>query len=176
MSSSLRSHALQHARPPCPSPSPAVRSNPCPLSRWCHPTISISVSPFSSCPQSSPASGSFPVSWLFASSGQSVGVSASPSVPSYKVQISLPLGSLSPSNFLKNESVHLSSVLPKQVYINVLQHFFTLSSHTDLFPLLVNRFTDGGTSSRSTLHKASLSGARHLLRGVCSAIFILEIL
>ena len=63
-------HGLQHARPPCPSPSPGVCSNSCPLSRWCHPTISSSVAPFSSCLQSFPASGSFPMSWLFASGGQ----------------------------------------------------------------------------------------------------------
>ena len=70
-------HGLQHARLPCPSPTPRVYSNSYPLSRWCHPTISSSVVPFSSCLQSFPASGSFPVSQLFASGGQSVGVSAS---------------------------------------------------------------------------------------------------
>ena len=62
VSDSLRPHGLQHARPPCPSPSPRVYSDSCPLSQWCHPTISSSVVPFSSCPQSLPASGSFPVS------------------------------------------------------------------------------------------------------------------
>ena len=67
----LRRHELQHARPPCPSPTPGVHTNPCPLSWWCHPTISSSVVPFSSCPQSFPASGSFPMSQLFASGGQS---------------------------------------------------------------------------------------------------------
>ena len=74
---SLRPHESQHARPPCPSPTPGVHPNSCALSRWCHPTISSSVVPFSSCPQSSPASGSFPMSQLFASGGQSTGVSAS---------------------------------------------------------------------------------------------------
>ena len=73
-------HGLQHARPPSPSPTPGVYPNLCPSSRWCHPTISSSVVPFSSCPQSFPASGSFPVSQLFASGGQSIGVSASASV------------------------------------------------------------------------------------------------
>ena len=77
MSNSLRPHRLQYARPPCPSPIPRVNSNSCPLSRWCHPTISSSVVPFSSCLQSLPASGSFPMSQLFASGGQSTGVSAS---------------------------------------------------------------------------------------------------
>ena len=77
MSNSLRPHELQHARPPCPSPTPRVHQNPCSSSRWCHPTISSSVIPFSFCPQSFPASGSFPMSQLFASGGQSIGVSAS---------------------------------------------------------------------------------------------------
>ena len=79
MSNSLWPHELQHARPPCPSPTPRVHPNSCPLSWWCHPTISSSVVPFSSCPQSFPASGSFPVSQLFASGGQRIAVSASTS-------------------------------------------------------------------------------------------------
>ena len=76
MSDSLRPHELQHTRPPCPSPTPGVHSNSCPSSRWCHPVISSSVVPFSSCPQSLPASESFPMSQLFAWDGQSTGVSA----------------------------------------------------------------------------------------------------
>ena len=80
VSDSLRPHEPQHARPPCPSPTPGVHTNPCPSSRWCHPTISSSVVPFSSCPQFFPASGSFPMSQLFALGGQSIGVSASTSV------------------------------------------------------------------------------------------------
>ena len=76
MSDSLRPHELQHARPPCPSPTPGVHSNSCASSRWCHPAISSSVVPFSSCSQSLPASGSFPVSQLFTWGGQSTGVSA----------------------------------------------------------------------------------------------------
>ena len=76
VSDSLRPHKLQHARPPCPSPSPGVHSNSCPSSQWCHPAISSSVIPFSSCPQSLPASESFPMSQLFALGGQSIGVSA----------------------------------------------------------------------------------------------------
>ena len=75
-----RPHELQHTRPPCPSPTPGVHPNPCPFSQWCHPTISSSVFPFSFCPQSFPASGSFPVSQLFVSGGQSIAVSASASV------------------------------------------------------------------------------------------------
>ena len=73
-------HEPQHARPPCPSPTPGVHPNPCSLSWWCHPTISSSVVPFSSCPQSFPASGSFIRSQLFTWGGQSIGVSASTSV------------------------------------------------------------------------------------------------
>ena len=80
VSNCLRPHGLQHARPPCPSPSPGVYSNSCPLSQWCHPTISSSVVLFSSCLQSFPASGSFQMSQLFTSGGQSIGVSASASV------------------------------------------------------------------------------------------------
>ena len=78
--SSLRPHGLQHARPPCPSPTPTVYSDSYPLSRWCHPTISSSVIPFSSCPQSFPTSGSFQMSQLFTLGGQSTEVSASTSV------------------------------------------------------------------------------------------------
>ena len=76
VSNSLWPHELQHARPPCPSPSPGVHSNSRPLSRWCHPAISCFVIPFSSCSQSLPASESFPMSQLFAWGGQSTGVSA----------------------------------------------------------------------------------------------------
>ena len=80
MFDSLQPHEPQYARPPCPSPAPSDYSNSCPLSHWCHPTISSSVVPFSFCPQSFPASGSFQMSQLFASGGQSIGVSASTSV------------------------------------------------------------------------------------------------
>ena len=76
VSDSLRPHESQHARPPCPSPTPGVHSDSRPLSQWCHPVISSSVVPFSSCPQSLPASQSFPMSQLFAWGGQSTGVSA----------------------------------------------------------------------------------------------------
>ena len=80
VSDSLRPHESQHARPPCPSSTPAVHSNSCPSSRWCHPAISSSVIPFSSCPQSLPASVSFPMSQLFTWGDRSIGVSASASV------------------------------------------------------------------------------------------------
>ena len=80
LSDSLRPHEPQHARPPCPSPTPRVYSDSRPLCWWCHPTISSSVVPFSSCPQSLPASESFPMSQLFAWGGQSIGVTALASV------------------------------------------------------------------------------------------------
>ena len=82
---------LQHARPPCPSTTPGVYSNSCPLSRWCHPTISSSVIPFSSCLQSFPSSGSFQMSQFFAAGGQSIEVSASGSVLSMNIQDWFPL-------------------------------------------------------------------------------------
>ena len=86
LSDSLWPHGVQHARPPGTSPAPGVNSNSCPLSRWCHPAISSSVVPFSSGPQSFPASGSFPVSQFFASGGQSIGVSASASALPMNIQ------------------------------------------------------------------------------------------
>ena len=92
VSDSLWPYELQHARPPCPSPTPRVHPNPCPLSPWCHPTISSSVIPFSSCLQSFPASGSFQVSQRFTSGGQSIGVSASASVLPMNSQDWFPLG------------------------------------------------------------------------------------
>ena len=92
MSNFLWPHGPQHTRPPCPTPIPGVYSNSCPLSRWCHPTISSSVVPFSSCPQSCPASGSFQTSQLFTSGGQSSGASASTSVLPMNPQDWSPLG------------------------------------------------------------------------------------
>ena len=92
MSDSLWPHEPQHARPPCPSPTPGVHPNSCPLSQWCHPTISSSVIPFSSCPQSFPTSESFPMSQLFASGDQSTGVSVSASVLPVSIQGWFPLG------------------------------------------------------------------------------------
>ena len=92
VSESLRPHGLQHARPPCPSPNPRAYSNSCPSSRWCHPTISSSVVPFSSRLHSFPASGSFQMSQFFASGGQIIGVSASASVLPMNIQDLFPLG------------------------------------------------------------------------------------
>ena len=92
VSDSLRPHGLQHARLPCPSPTPGVNSNSCPLSRWCHPTISSSVVPFSSCLQSFPTPGSFPTSQFLVLDGQSIGASASASVLPMNIQDWFPLG------------------------------------------------------------------------------------
>ena len=92
ISDSLQPHESQHVRPPCPSTTPRVHSNSCASSQWCHPAISPSVVPFSSCPQSLPASESFPMSQLFAWGGQSIGVSASASVLPMNIQDWSPLG------------------------------------------------------------------------------------
>ena len=92
MSDSLQPRRLQHSRPPCPSPTPGVYSNSCPLSQWCHPTISSSALPFSSCLQSFPASQSFQMSQFFTSGGQSIGVSASASVLPMNIQDWFPSG------------------------------------------------------------------------------------
>ena len=92
VSNSLQPHGLQHARLPCPSPTPGAYSNSCPLSQWCYSTISSSDVPFSSCLQSFPASGSFQMSQFFASGGQSIGASASASVLPMNIQNWFPLG------------------------------------------------------------------------------------
>ena len=107
-------HGLQHTRLPCLPLTPGICSNSCPLSRWCHRTISSSVAPFSSCPQSFPASGSFPVSKLFTSSGQSIGASTSASVLLMSIQGWFPLGKQKQvwllSNYLVPESMQGSGV------------------------------------------------------------------
>ena len=108
LSNSLWPYEPYHARPPCPSPAPRVHPNLCPLSRWCHPTISSSVVPFSSCPQSFPESGSFQMSQLFASGSQSTGVSASTSVLPMNTQDWSPLGW---SGWISLQSKGLSRVL-----------------------------------------------------------------
>ena len=92
VSDSLWPHEPQHSRPPCLSPTPRVHPNTCPLSQWCHPAISSSAVPFSSCPQSFPAIGCFPTSQLFALGGQSIGLSASTSVLPMNTQDWSPLG------------------------------------------------------------------------------------
>ena len=130
MSDSLRSHEPQHARPPCLSPTPGVHPNPCPLSQWCHPTISSSVVPFSPCPQSFPASGSFPMSQLFASGGQSTGVYTSTSVLPMKISIALSLSSL----LLSTSSLPL---IPSSVFFIFISRSLTFFK---IFPKLLLNF------------------------------------
>ena len=119
MSDSLRPHGLQHPRLPCQSPTPGVCSDSCPLSWWCHPTISSSVFPFSSCLQSFPESESFPMSQFLASGGQSMGVSASASVLPMHIQDWFPLG-LSGLMFLSPRDSQESSPIPQFKSINSL--------------------------------------------------------
>ena len=121
VSDSLRRHGLQHSRPPCPSPTPGIYPNSCPLSRWCHPTIASSVVPCSSRPQSFPASGSFPVSQFFTPGDQSIGASASASVPPMNIQDWFPLGWTS--------LISLQSKGLSRIFLNTTvqkHHFFSI--------------------------------------------------
>ena len=119
---SLQPHGPQHTRTPCPSPTPGAYSNSCPLSRWCHPTISSSVIPFCSHLQSFPTSGSFPISQLFASGGQSIGVSASASV--------LPMNTQDWSALGRTGWISLQSKGPSRVFSNttVQKHQYSVLS------------------------------------------------
>ena len=118
VSNSLQPHGLQHTRLPCPSPTPRVYPNSCALSRWCHPTISFSVIPFSSCPQSFPVSGSFQTSQFCASGGQSIGASASASVLPINTQDWSPLEW---TGWISLQSKVFSSIFSK---ITVQKHQF----------------------------------------------------
>ena len=133
VSDSLQPHEPQHARPSCPSPTLRVHSNSRPLSQWCHPTISSSVIPFSYCLQSFPASGSFPVSHLFTSGGQSIGVSASTSVFTMNIHVWFPLGltgwiflqSKGLSSVFSNISVQKQQFVSAQPYLLSNSHIHT---------------------------------------------------
>ena len=133
VSNSLWPHELQHARPPCPSPTPRVHSDSGPSSWWCHPAISSSVVPFSYCPQSLPASESFPMSQLFASGGQSTGVSASASVLPKNTQGWSPLGwtgwislqSKGLSRVFSNITVQKHQFFGTQLYSQSNSHIYT---------------------------------------------------
>ena len=135
VSHSLWSHEPQHARPPCPSPTPGVHQNPCSLCQWCHPIILSSVVPFSSCPQSFPASPSFQMSQLFASDGKNIGVSASTSDPPMNTQDWSPLGwlvdLLAVQGTLKRRLQHHSS----KASIFRRSGFFKSNSHIHTWPL-----------------------------------------
>ena len=128
MSDSLRPHQSQHTRPLYPSPTPGVHPNSCASSRWCHPAIWSSIVPFSSCPQSLPASGSFPMSRLFTWGGQSIRVSASASVLPMNIQDWSPIGL---TGWISLQSKGLSRVFSNTT---VQKHQFfgaQLSSHVD---------------------------------------------
>ena len=129
MSDSLRPYGLQHTRPSCSSPTPRACSNSHPLSRWCHPTISSSVVPFSSCLQSFPASGSFPVSQFFTSVGKSIGVSATASVLLMNIQDWFPSGL---TGLISLQSNGLSRVFSNTT-VQMIQIFDTQLWHSAFF-------------------------------------------
>ena len=136
MSNSLRPHGLQHTRLPCPSPTPGAHSNSCPSSPWCHPAISSSVVPLSSCPQSFPTSGSFPVSQFFTSGSQSIGVSASTSVLPIKIQDSFRmdwLDLLAIQGTLKSLLQHRSSK------VSIRQHSAYFIAHSHIHTWLLGK-------------------------------------
>ena len=138
MSNSLQYHVLQHARLPCPSPTSGACSNSCQLSQWCDPTISSSVVPFSSCLQCFLASGSFPMSQLFTSGGQSIGVSASTSVLPMNIQDWFPLGltgmislqSKGLSEVLQHHSSKASVLQCSALFIVQLLHLYMTTGKT----------------------------------------------
>ena len=136
VSDSLRPHEPQHTRPPCPSPSPRVNPNPCPLSQGCHPTISSSVVPFSSCLQSFPASRSFPMSQFLASGRQSIGIAALASVLPMNTQDWFPLGW---AGWISLQSKGLSRVFSNTTFQNhqffSAQHSAQSNSHIHTCPL-----------------------------------------
>ena len=131
VSNSLQPHESQHTRPPCPSPNPGVHPDSCPSSPWCHPAISSSVVPFSSWPQSLPASGSFPMSQFFASSGQSIRASASTSVLPMNIQDRFPLGLTGLISLYYSDSQESSPTTQfKSINSSVLAFFTVQLSHT----------------------------------------------
>ena len=138
MYNSLWPHRVQHARRPCTSPTPRAWSNSCPLTQWCHPTISSSVVPFPSCLQSFPASGSFPMSQFFTSGGQSIGASVSASVLPMNIQDWFPLGW---TGWISLQSKGVSSLLQhhssKASILRHLAFFIVQLSH----PYVTNRKT-----------------------------------
>ena len=129
VSDSLQLHGLQHTRPPCPSAIPGAYSNSCPSGRWCHPTISPSVVPFSSCLQSFPASGSFPMSQLFASGGQRIGVSASVPVLPMTIQDWCSLGLTGWISFQSRFSRVFSSTTVQRYQLFGIQLSLQSNSH-----------------------------------------------
>ena len=160
----------QHARPPCPSPTPRVNPNPCPSNWWCHPTISSSVVPFSCSPQSFPASGSFPVSQLFTSGGQSIGLSASTSVLPMNTQDSFRmdwLDLLAVQGTLKSLLQHHSSkasILWHSAFFRVqLSHPYMTTGKT----IALTRQTFFGKAMSQLLNMLSRLVITFLPRGKC---------
>ena len=137
MSNSLQPHGLKHTRRPCSSPSPRACSNSYPLSQWCHPTISFSAAPFSSCPQSFPASGSFPMSCLFTSGCQSTGASALPSVLPMNSQGWFPFGLTGFISLLSKglSGVFSSTTVRRHQFSGVLSSLW-FSPHNHKWPLV----------------------------------------
>ena len=174
MSDSLRPHELQHARPSCPSPTPRVHSNSYPLSWWCHPAISSSVVPFSSCPQSLPASESFPMSQLFPWGGQSTGVSALASVLPINTQdwspleqtgwISLQTKGL--SRVFSNTTVQKASILQHSAFFMVqLSHLYVTTGKTTALTIwtFAGKVISSFVNTLSRFVIAFLPKSKHLL-------------
>ena len=160
MSDSLQPHGLQHARPPCPSSAPRIYLNSCPLSQWCHPTISFSVVPFSSCLQSFPASGCFPMSQFITSGGQSVGVSASASVLPVHIKDWFPLRW---TGWISLQSKGLSRVFSN---IMVQKHLFFGAQLSK-----VGKITLLFHNSVVKIIKLDNSKATHLVCMMCQVLF-----
>ena len=167
VSDSLRPHESQHARPPCPSPTPGVHSDTRPLSHWCHPAISSSVVPFSSCPQSLPASESFPMSQLFAWGGKSTGVSASASVLPMNIQDWFPLWltgwislqSKGLSRVFSNTTAQMHQFFSAQPSSQSNSHIHTcLVGHLHLISTLLNFLFSNSFYLWSTSNSSSFRG------------------
>ena len=139
VSDSLPHHGLQHTRSPCPLPTPGVYSNSCPLSQWCHPTISSSAVPFSSCLQFFPASRSFQMSHFFTSGDQSIGVSATASILPMNIQNWFPLGwigweSRGHSRVFSNTTVEKHQFFRAQLFSQSNSHIHTWPLEKSLWP------------------------------------------
>ena len=179
MSGSLRPHGLQHVRPPCPT-TPGVYSNSCPLTQWCHPTISSSVIPFSSCLQSFPASGSFQMSQFFVSGGQSIGVSASTSVFPMNIQDWFPLGwtgwisllSKGLSRVFSNTTVQKQILQCSAFFIVQLSHPYMTTGKTKALTrgTFVGKVMSLLFKTLSSLVIAFLPRNKHLLISWCQSI------
>ena len=144
MSDSLLPHGLQHTRPPCPSPNPRACSSSCPSSQWCHPNISSSVIPFSSCLQSFPASGYFPMSQFFTSGGQSIGASASASVLPVNIQCWFPLrltGLISLQSKRFPRFFSNTTVQKHQFFGAQLSLWSNSYNHTCMYACMLSRFS-----------------------------------